>query len=90
MATKYNKSAIMKNAHRHHARTINETWSEAMKWAWALAKQQVADAEASAKRSAEYKAKYGKKNEELNRVYANVRFGRNDWAVDYGKRYRRY
>lgn len=86
MATKYNKSAIMKNAHRHHLRTIGETWGEALKWAWRRAKEDVANAEYCAKRSAEYQKKYGAYDRELNRIYANVRFGRNDWAVDYGRR----
>lgn len=82
---KYDKSEIMRNAHRHHLSTFGGSWSESLKWAWARAKEEVMNAETSARRHAEYRKRYGDYDRRLARESANVIWGKNDWAWIYKK-----
>lgn len=85
---RYNKSEIMKNAHRIYRCTFNITFGQALKKAWKIAKDAVAYEEYSKARYANRSEAWKRQDEQLNRLYSNVTFGRNDWAVDYGRRYR--
>ena len=85
MKAKFNKSEIMKSAHRIY-RNSWCTMSEALKEAWRLAKSAMKEREAMKKRAASFKrSAYDEKNANM---YKNVIFGKNDWRVDYG--YRRF
>lgn len=90
MATKksYDKTWIMKNAWRHFRCCFNITFADALRWAWNRAKEERANEEANAKRTAEYKAQYGKQDTFFSNRYKNVVFGVNDYRVSYGRRWR--
>ena len=60
--------------------------SEALRQAWTEAKRNLAE---SAKRNDMMKSMKRTKADERNaQLYKNVIFGKNDWAVSYGRRYR--
>ena len=96
-ATKYNKSEIMKQAWSMYRNTFfHYTFSQALRMAWHYAKEEVARQEMIEARKAQQMAMvsqpkpetkrdrfYKKFNREISAAYRNVRFGRNDWAVDY-------
>lgn len=85
-AASYNKSEIMRNAHRIYNRSWNMTFSEALKQAWKIAKDNKAMMEASAKASTERASKngfYNRFDKKMSCQYKNVTFGKNDWAADY-------
>ena len=96
-ATKYNKSEIMKQAWSMYRNTFfHYTFSQALRMAWHYAKEEVARQEMIEARKAQQMAIasqskpetkrdrfYKKFNREISAAYRNVRFGRNDWAVDY-------
>ena len=96
-ATKYNKSEIMKQAWMMYRNTLfHYTFSQALRMAWHYAKEEVARQEAVEARKAQQMTMaaqpkpetkrdrfYKKFNREISAAYRNVRFGRNDWAVDY-------
>lgn len=85
-AASYNKSEIMRNAHRIYNRSWNMTFSDALKQAWKIAKENKVMEEASAKAFAERASKssfYNRFDKEISRQYRNVTFGKNDWAADY-------
>lgn len=84
----YNKSAIMRNAWRHYRCCFGITFGQALSWAWNLAKEERKNEEYNAKRSAEYKNKYGKQDRYFTNLYKNVVFGKNDYYVSYGRRHR--
>lgn len=84
----YDKSFIMKNAWRHYRCCFGITFGEALRWAWNRAKQERADREYSERRRAEYERKYAKQDRYYSNLYKDVVFGRTDYAVTYGKRYR--
>lgn len=86
MAQKFNKSEIMKAAHRIRNHSWNCTMSQALKEAWCRAKQEAAQREESEKCIASMKS--GKADQRNARMYQHVAFGRNDWAVSYGRKYR--
>lgn len=68
MTQKFNKSEIMKAAHRIRNHSWNCTMSQALKEAWRRAKKEAAQRNA--------------------RMYQHVVFGKNDWVMDYGRKYR--
>lgn len=82
-AQKYNKSEIMKRAWYFFRRSCGCSFAECLKDAWKMAKEAAIDRERQAARTAEYKAKYGKRDNYYARIYT----GRNDWQVSYGHRY---
>lgn len=85
-ATSYNKSEIMSNAHRIYNRSWNMTFSDALKQAWKIAKENKAMEDAAVKASAERVSKnsfYNRFDKKVARRYKNVTFGKNDWAADY-------
>lgn len=85
-AASYNKSEIMRNAHRIYNRSWNMTFSDALKQAWKIAKENKAMEETFAKAFAERTSKsgfYNKFEKKISRQYKNVTFGKNDWAADY-------
>ena len=96
-ATKYNKSEMMKQAWMmFRNKFFGYTFAQALKMAWHYAKEEVARQEAIEARKAQQMAMasqpkpetkrdrfYKKFNREISAAYRNVRFGRNDWAVDY-------
>ena len=96
-ATKYNKSEIMKQAWSMYRNTFfHYTFAQALKMAWHYAKEEVARQEMIEARKAQQMTMasqpkpetkrdrfYKKFNREISAAYRNVRFGRNDWAVDY-------
>lgn len=88
--TSYDKSAIMKNAWRHFRCCFGITFGQALKWAWNLAKEEVANAEYNARREAEHKKKYAAYDQRLARESSNVVWGKNDWVWTYGSRRRYY
>ena len=96
-ATKYNKSEIMKQAWMMYRNTLfHYTFSQALRMAWYYAKQEAArlervEAEKAAQAIKAMQPKAETKDDRYyrnfrtrnNAAYRNVRFGRNDWAVDY-------
>ena len=79
---RYDKSLIMKRAWNIYNRSWNTTFSEALKEAWRRTKEEVAmqeKAETLRKRTS-----YDRRNA---REFRNVRFGKNDWAFLYGRKY---
>ena len=97
-ATKYNKSEIMSQAWMmYHSSFYGFTsFGEALRTAWRYAKEEVARKEAIEARKAAQAIKFMQPKAETkedrfyrnfrtrnNAAYRNVRFGRNDWAVDY-------
>ena len=97
-ATKYNKSEIMKQAWMMFRSTFYgfKSFGEALSAAWRYAKEEVARKEAIEARIAAEAIKAMQPKAEAkddryyrnfrtrnNAAYRNVRFGRNDWAVDY-------
>ena len=96
-ATKYNKSEIMKQAWAMYRNTFfHYTFAQSLKMAWHYAKEEVARQEMIEARKAQQMAMasqpkpetkrdrfYKKFNREISAAYRNVRFGRNDWSVDY-------
>ena len=79
---RYDKSLIMKRAWNIYNRSWNITFSEALKEAWRRAKEEVAMQERMEGRCR--RTGYDRRNA---REFANVRFGRNDWAFLYGRKY---
>lgn len=84
MKATFNKSEIMKTAHRIY-RNSWCTMSQALKEAWRRAKVEMKEREARRESRPCSSTSYDKKNAF---VYRNVIFGKNDWAFDYG--YRKY
>ena len=96
-ATRFNKSEIMKQAWMmFRNKFFGYTFAQALKMAWHYAKEEVARQEMIEARKAQQMAMsaqpkpetkrdrfYKKFNREISAAYRNVRFGRNDWAVDY-------
>ena len=85
---RYDKSQIMKNAWYLYLHSWNITFSEALKYAWKKAKQEAARKEREEKEletAKENRSAFSKRN---YRMYKNVQFGRNDWAMDYGRKYK--
>ena len=95
-ATKYNKSEIMKQAWAMYRNSFyGYTFSQALSMAWYYAKQEAARlAKVEANKAAESSVAFTKVETKRDRfyndfrtrnnaAYRNVRFGRNDWAVDY-------
>lgn len=96
-STKFNKSEIMKQAWSMYRNSFyGYTFSQALTMAWYYAKQEAARLErveaekaAQAIKSMQPKAEtkddryYRNFRTRNNAAYRNVRFGRNDWAVDY-------
>ena len=97
-ATKYNKSEIMKQAWMMFRSSFYgfASFGEALSTAWRYAKEEVARQEMIEARKAQQMVMasqpkpetkrdrfYKKFNREISAAYRNVRFGRNDWAVDY-------
>lgn len=83
MKARFNKSEIMKAAHR----IFRNSWctmSQALKEAWRRAKEALKEREAIGKRAASFTR--SAKDIQNARAYRNVTFGRNDWRVDYGFR----
>ena len=60
--------------------------SQALKEAWRRAKKEAAQREESEKRMASMKS--SKADQRNARMYQHVVFGKNDWAIDYGRKYR--
>lgn len=83
MKSRFNKSEIMKAAHR----IFRNSWctmSQALKEAWRRAKEALKEREAMEKRATSFTR--SAKDIQNARAYRNVTFGRNDWRVDYGFR----
>ena len=98
MKAKFNKSEIMKQAWTMFRSKFYgmATFSEALTRAWYYAKQEAFRKEQVARRMAAESAQssvsasetkrdsfYRSFTSRNNAAYRNVRFGRNDWAVDY-------
>lgn len=86
----YNRSFIMRNAWRHFRCCFNITFADALRWAWNRAKEERRNEEYSAKRASEYQKKYGKQDKQFANLYRNAVFGKNDYAVSYGRKYKAY
>lgn len=86
MTQKFNKSEIMKAAHRIRNHSWNCTMSQALKEAWRRAKKESAQREESEKRMASMKS--SKADQRNARMYQHVVFGKNDWVIGYGRKYR--
>lgn len=80
---RYDKSLIMKRAWHICRRSFVITFSEALKEAWRRAKEEAAMQERLESRRTE-RTGYDRRNA---RQFANVRFGKNDWAFLYGRKY---
>ena len=80
-AKNFNKSEIFKTAWRcYRKHSDSMTFGDCLRWAWKKAWENLRKEKA-----------YWKKYDERNRMaYAKVRFGRNDWAADYGRQYARF
>ena len=79
---RYDKSLIMKRAWSIYNRSWNITFSEALKEAWRRTKEEVAMQEKLGNRYE--RTDYDRRNA---REFRNVRFGKNDWAFLYGRKY---
>ena len=86
----YNRSFIMRNAWRHFRHCFNITFADALRWAWNRAKEERKNEEYNAKRTVEYRKKYGKQDRYFTNLYKNTVFGRNDYAVSYGRKHKVY
>lgn len=92
-AKNFNKSEIFKTAwccYRKHSDHM--TFSECLRWAWKKAWESLRQRDRGAYAMAlqrKEKPFWKKFDEENRRMYSGVRFGRNDWALDYGNPYRR-
>lgn len=84
----YDKSFIMRNAWRHYRRCFNITFPETLQWAWNRAKEERRNAEYSAGRSEEYRKKYGGRDRYYSGLYKDVVWGKNDYRVTYGRKYK--
>lgn len=84
----YDKSFIMKNAWRHYRCCFNITFSEALHWAWEHAKEERRNTEYAARKHEEYQKQYGKQDRYLAKLYKDVVWGKNDYRVTYGHKYR--
>lgn len=88
-ASKFNKSEIMKQAWMmYRSKFYHYTFSQALKMAWYYAKREAERlAQVEARKVAYVETSRDRFYKEFNRLnnaaYRNVRFGRNDWAVDY-------
>lgn len=80
---RYDKSLIMKRAWHIYRSSFVITFSEALKEAWRRAKEEAAMQERLESRRTE-RTGYDRRNA---RQFANVRFGKNDWAFLYGRKY---
>ena len=80
---RYDKSLITKRAWHIYRRSFVITFSEALKEAWRRAKEEAAMQERLESRRTE-RTGYDRRNA---RQFANVRFGKNDWAFLYGRKY---
>lgn len=80
---KFDRKQIMTRAWYFYRHRCNCSFSECLKDAWKMAKEAAIDRERQAARTAEYKAKYGKRDAYYARLYS----GRNEWQVSYGRRY---
>lgn len=80
---RYDKSLIMKRAWHIYRRSFVITFSEALKEAWRRAKEEAAMQERLESRRTE-RTSYDRRNA---RQFANVRFGKNDWAFLYERKY---
>lgn len=80
---RYDKSQIMRRAHyiREHAFC---SMSEALKISWKEARKQAEAADRFGRERNMKMTEYDRRNA---REFRNVRFGRNDWAFLYGRRY---
>lgn len=79
---RYDKSLIMKRAWNIYNRSWNVTFSDALKEAWRRTKEEVAMQEKLGNRYE--RTSYDRRNA---REFAHVRFGKNDWAFLYGRKY---
>lgn len=85
---KYNKSQIMRTAHHIRNSRWNMTFGEALKESWKRAKGMASAQDTETKRLNDKTKKdgfYARFDKKLAREYRNVRFGRNDWAMDHRK-----
>ena len=93
-AKNFNKSEIFKTAWRcYRKHSDSMTFGDCLRWAWKKAWENLRKTNAGAYACAivRKEKEYWKKYDERNRMaYAKVRFGRNDWAVDYGRHYNRF
>lgn len=80
---KYDKRQIMTRAWYFYRHRCCCSFAECLKDAWKMAKEAAIERERQAARTAEYKTKYGKRDN----YYANLYRGRNEWQVSYGRRY---
>lgn len=93
-AKNFNKSQIMKrawNCYRKHNDTM--TFGQCLKWSWKKAWEELRKVSLGSwiMASMHKEQKIEKRRAETNkRIYRNVVFGRNDWVMDYGRRYRRF
>ena len=83
MKSRFNKSEIMKAAHR----IFRNSWctmSQALKEAWRRVKVSLKEREANEGKAVSFTR--SAKDIQNERAYRNVTFGRNGWRVDYGYR----
>lgn len=87
----FNKSAIMKrawNCYCKHSATM--TFGQCLSWSWKKAWEELrknnhcAYAFAIIRKEKEHWKKF---DQRIKQVYRNVVVGRNDWCLDYGRRY---
>lgn len=86
MVQKFNKSEIMKRAHHIRRHSWHCSMSEALRQAWLEAKRNRSERMACEKISALSSASAADRRNAA--LYKHVVFGKNDWAVDYSRRYR--
>jgi len=84
----YDKRFIMTNAWRHYRVCPGITFADSLRWSWARAREDKKAAEYNAFRRLEHERKYGAQDRRLSALYGGVVFGKTDYAVSYGKRYR--
>lgn len=94
----FNKTQIMRrawNCYRKHSVTM--TFSQCLKWSWKKAWEELRKTSVGAWVAATSRKKHSaweKALKENQRIYRNVVFGYNDWAIDYGRNrgygYRRF
>lgn len=86
MKQNFNKSHIMQRAHYIRRHSWNCSMSEALKQAWSEVKRNLSESIKSS--NLMNSMKRTKADERNAQLYKNVIFGKNDWAVSYGRRYR--
>lgn len=86
MKQNFNKSQIMQRAHYIRRHSWNCSMSEALKQAWREVKRNLSESIKSS--NLMNSMKRTKADERNAQLYKNVIFGKNDWAVSYGRRYR--